>query len=87
MVSNIAPAMVKAEVAAAERGDWEEARRVHYRLQPLVEACFWESSPIPVKAMLAMLGRVGPTLREPLGPPAPETLKRLRQVLASMKLK
>ena len=82
VAANVAPAGMKEMVAAAATGDWVKARELHHCLQPLVEACFLESNPIPVKAMLALRGRIGATLREPLGPPSRETLRKLKAVLA-----
>ncbi len=40
----------------AEKGDFVEARKLHYRLLPLVKALFLETNPTPVKAALEMLG-------------------------------
>ncbi len=81
VVANLVPDRVQEMVSAAERGDWAIARALHHRLQPLIEACFWESNPGPVKAMLARLGRIGPAMRLPLVPPMPETQKRLKRLL------
>src|SRR5581483_5209604 len=43
---------------AALNNDWEAARRLHRRYLPLMQANFIESNPIPVKAALAMMGRM-----------------------------
>lgn len=83
--SNLVPASVKALVSAAAGGDFAEAARLHRRLHLLNEACFWETSPGPVKAMLAMARRCGPWLREPLVPPTPTTLKRLRPLMPQVR--
>ena len=58
MVSNVAPALMSAMWDAAAAGDWDEARQLHYRLLPLGEGLFVEANPIPVKAALAMMGRI-----------------------------
>ncbi len=81
VVANLLPGMVKAEVSAALKGNWLEARVMHFRLQPLVEACFWESNPIPAKFMLARMGKTGPTVREPLCAPSPAVAKRLLEAM------
>jgi len=44
-----------------------------------MRANFLETNPVPVKTALAMMGRVGETLRPPLGPPDGAT----RQALAA----
>jgi len=40
----------------AEAGEMTEARKLHYRLLPLVKALFHETNPTPLKAALEMLG-------------------------------
>jgi len=45
------------------RGRWDEARELHYRLLPLMEVNFIESSPGPVKAALAMMGLIEENFR------------------------
>jgi dihydrodipicolinate synthase/N-acetylneuraminate lyase len=35
-------------------GNWDEARELHYRILPLMEVNFIESSPGPVKAAMAI---------------------------------
>lgn len=81
VTANVAPGRVKAMVLAAEQGDFPRARILHHALHALTEACFWETSPGPVKALLAMMGRCGPGLREPLVSPGAETLRRLGRLL------
>jgi 4-hydroxy-tetrahydrodipicolinate synthase len=51
-----------------ERGEFAEARKLHYHLLPLVKALFYESNPTPVKAALEMLGIPVGTPRSPLLP-------------------
>jgi len=49
-----------------ERGEFVEARKLHYHLLPLVKALFYESNPTPVKAALEMLGIPVGNPRSPL---------------------
>ena len=81
VVSNEAPDLTAAMMRAALSGDLAAARRLHYRLLPLMQANFLESNPVPVKTALALLGRCGDTVRSPLGPPEGETRRRLAEVL------
>jgi 4-hydroxy-tetrahydrodipicolinate synthase len=81
VVANEAPAETTRMIGAALDGDLPEARRLHYRLLALMRANFLETNPVPVKTALHLLGRCGPALRPPLGPPAPATIERLREVL------
>ena len=39
-----------------------------FRLLPTMRACFYETNPIPVKAVMAAAGQIGPALRLPLVP-------------------
>jgi 4-hydroxy-tetrahydrodipicolinate synthase len=83
VVSNEAPAEMAALTRAMAEGDLTRARSLHFRLLPLMKVNFVESNPVPVKTALALLGRCGPTLRAPLGPPEPATEARLREAFAA----
>jgi 4-hydroxy-tetrahydrodipicolinate synthase len=67
---------------ASERLD--EARRLWRDLRPLVAALFSEPNPMPLKAVLARLGRLGPALRAPLHPAPDETVTRVMDVLRAL---
>ena len=86
VTANVIPREMTSLVRAALAGNYDEARRMHRRLFPLIQALFIESNPIPVKAALAALGRCQLAYRLPLVPPQPETQVRLRQVLSSFEL-
>jgi 4-hydroxy-tetrahydrodipicolinate synthase len=81
VVSNAVPALVAALCAAMARGDLPAARAIDARLAPVVEAAFLESNPIPVKAMLALQGRMADVLRLPLVPLADAHRHAVRQAL------
>ena len=81
VVANEAPAVMSAMVGAARRGDYDEARALHYRLLPLMHANFVEANPVPVKAALAMMGRCEAHYRLPLVPLDPENEPRLLHAL------
>ena len=66
VVSNEAPAMMSAMINAALESDIRKARELHYKLLPLMNANFIESNPIPVKAVLAMMGMIEENYRLPL---------------------
>jgi len=67
VISNLVPARVKALAKACLAGDFEEGRRIHFELLPLVKTAFIETNPIPIKAAMSWAGHpVGPT-RLPLG--------------------
>ena len=66
VASNEAPALMSKFAAACLEGHWEEARILNRTLYPLMKVNFIESSPIPVKAALAMMGRIQEVYRLPL---------------------
>ena len=81
VAANLIPGPLKGLVDAALRGDMEEARKLHFQLLPLMDACFLESNPIPVKAGLSILGIAGDTLRLPLLTAEESTRVKLKEAL------
>jgi 4-hydroxy-tetrahydrodipicolinate synthase len=67
-------------------GRFDAALALHRQWLPLMEINFIESSPMPVKAAMALMGLVEPVWRLPLVPPKPESLARIRAVLESVGL-
>ena len=83
VTANVLPDVMSALTAACERGDYEEARRLHYKLEPMNRAMFTESNPIPCKTALSLMGRMEPDVRLPLCRASEKTVSLLREVLAS----
>lgn len=86
VASNESPAHMKAYVEACLSGDFDEARRHHYKLLPLFQANFWESNPLPVKAALFYMGRMQNTFRLPLVPMDEKYSLPLQEVLRNLDL-
>ncbi len=86
VVSNVAPALMAEMWDAAAAGDWKRARALHYRLLPLGEGLFVEANPIPVKAAMAMMGRIAEDIRAPLYPLAAQYREKLRAQLHDLGL-
>jgi 4-hydroxy-tetrahydrodipicolinate synthase len=84
VIGNELPEWTAKMTRAALQGDAETARMWHYRLQPLMQANFWETNPAPVKCVLAMMGRIEESLRLPLVPVSERTRERLRNLLREM---
>ena len=82
VASNVVPADMSAMVDAAEAGDFAGARALHKKMSPLFDVLFIEVNPIPVKAALALMGRIAAEYRLPLCPMAPANLEKLRKALA-----
>ena len=68
VVGNEAPADLTRMVALGLEDRFAEARVIHERLLPLMEANFCESNPIPVKHAMAAMGLCENILRKPLRP-------------------
>ena len=81
VTANVAPTDMAHMVSAALKGDYERARTLHFKLTPLFTALFLETNPIPVKAALAMMGKMSEEVRLPLTPLADEYRPKLREAL------
>ena len=78
VVSNEVPAATTMLVHLALSGELSNARACLHRLLPLMDANFIETNPGPVKAALALMGRLHNSLRLPLVPVADATREALR---------
>src|SRR5216683_5164065 len=65
---------------AALNNDWQTARTIHRKFLPLMQANFIESSPLPVKAVLAMMGKIEEVYRLPLLPMRRDTRSKLQKI-------
>ena len=84
--ANIMPKAVAKMCALALKGQIAKACELHYKLEPLNAAMFFETNPIPVKTALAMMGRIQEEFRLPLCEMAPANREKLKKVLAGLKL-
>jgi 4-hydroxy-tetrahydrodipicolinate synthase len=66
VVANVAPGMMAAMYEAVFEGDFERAVGLHLGLLDLHKGLFMETNPIPVKAALHLMRRIGPEIRLPL---------------------
>ena len=79
--ANVAPADLSAMCKAANEGNIEEARRLHYKLEPLNKGMFIETNPISVKTALGLMGKIEEEMRLPLCPMAAANREKLKNVL------
>jgi 4-hydroxy-tetrahydrodipicolinate synthase len=84
VTSNVAPALVAQLTDLCAAGDFAAARAVHHRLAEWTAAAFVESNPIPVKAALAMMGKMANVVRLPLVPLAEKFEPTVRAALVSV---
>jgi 4-hydroxy-tetrahydrodipicolinate synthase len=84
--ANVMPKEVSNMCSLWLNGKHDEARKLHYKLEPLNAAMFIETNPIPVKTALAMMGKIQEEFRLPLCEMAPTNKEKLKKVLVDMKL-
>ena len=86
VVSNLAPAAVKALTTAVFQGDLREAVTISDKLLPLVQACFTEVNPIPVKEGMNLLGFAAGEPAAPLTRLSPANREILRAAMRNFGL-
>ncbi len=86
VASNQMPGEMSELVASALNGNMKHAMSVHYRLLPLLEGNFIESSPIPVKTAMAMMGLIEERFRLPLVEMTPGNKEKLRKIISNLGL-
>ena len=86
VASNAIPAQMAQMVQAALTDDWATAREINRKFFRLMQAHFSEPSPAPVKAVLALLGRLEDHLRLPMVPVTAPTRQKLEKLLAELGL-
>ena len=82
VASNEIPREMAEMTRAALSNDWDKARRLHRKYLALMQANFIESNPLPVKAVLAMMGRIEENYRLPLLPMKKDTRAKLEKIAA-----
>jgi 4-hydroxy-tetrahydrodipicolinate synthase len=83
--ANEIPDLTSKMVEKALDGAWTAARKIHYKILPLMEANFIEASPSPCKFVMKEMGLLEENLRLPLVPITEPTQKKLREILIEMK--
>jgi len=80
VVSNEIPREMSDLTRAALSNDWATARSIQRKYLPLMQANFIESNPMPVKAVLAMMGRIEEVYRLPMLPMRRDTRSKLQRI-------
>ena len=86
VTANVMPKEVSKMCSLMLKGQYDKAREIHYKLEPLNAAMFIETNPIPAKTALAMMGKIQEEFRLPLCEMAPANREKLKKVLADLKL-
>jgi len=80
VASNEIPREMAEMTRAALANDWTTARQLLRKYLPLMQANFIESSPMPVKAVLSMMGRIEEAYRLPMVPVRRDTRSKLQKI-------
>jgi 4-hydroxy-tetrahydrodipicolinate synthase len=84
VASNVVPGPIANMVEAAERGDYDGARKMHHELVPLMLGNFIESNPGPVKYAMSVLGLCEEVYRLPVVSPRPASQEKIRAFLKEL---
>src|SRR5438445_9601976 len=82
VASNEIPREMAQMTRLAMSGDWEAARKIQDKFIALMQANFIESNPMPVKAVLAMMGKIEEIYRLPMVPMKKDTRAKLESIAA-----
>jgi 4-hydroxy-tetrahydrodipicolinate synthase len=82
VASNEIPREMAEMTRFALNNDWNGARQILRKFLPLMQANFIESSPMPVKAVLAMMGRIEEAYRLPMVQVRRDTRSKLQKIAA-----
>jgi len=81
VASNIIPKEVVKMVKAFLNGDSKTATKLHLKYYPLFKDLFIETNPIPIKAAMAMAGKIKEVYRLPLTSMSPKNREILKATL------
>ncbi len=81
-VANVIPKDTHTMVMKYLSGDTKAAGKLQLEMKHLIDAMFIEVNPIPVKAALSIMGKIGMEYRLPLCPPDEKSMELIRKELA-----
>ncbi|ODS35847.1 4-hydroxy-tetrahydrodipicolinate synthase [Candidatus Altiarchaeales archaeon WOR_SM1_SCG] len=81
VVANIVPKETAELVRLCDEENFSEARKIHYKLLPLIGAMFIETNPAPVKFAMNELKMPAGELRLPMVFPGEENKEKIRRAL------
>jgi 4-hydroxy-tetrahydrodipicolinate synthase len=87
VISNLVPGRVKNLTKACMAGNFEEARKIHYELVPLIKAAFIETNPAPIKQAMTWAGLPGGPCRLPMGRISTSSEKVLKAAMEGLGIK
>jgi 4-hydroxy-tetrahydrodipicolinate synthase len=81
VTTNVVPADMAALCEACEKGNFDEAKRLHYKMQTLIKTLFIDTNPVPVKKALYLMGKIEDEIRLPLVKLSDEKTEVLKKVM------
>lgn len=81
VTANVAPREVSDMCRLWKEGKHDKAKALHYRLEPLNQAMFIETNPIPAKTALALMGKIREEFRLPLCEMSEANKEKLRKTI------
>lgn len=85
VIGNGYPDKISSLVNAALKGDYGDARNLHYSLSPMIRAIFKEGNPAGIKAAMEIRGWCENVLRLPLVPATDKLFQEIRQLDALLR--
>ncbi|HDQ04781.1 MAG TPA: 4-hydroxy-tetrahydrodipicolinate synthase, partial [Deltaproteobacteria bacterium] len=86
VIANVVPADMAGLVDAFAAGDIKKAMSLHHKMSALMEALFIEVNPVPVKAALALMGKIQEEYRLPLCKMSDTNREKLKKVMTNYSL-
>ncbi len=86
VIGNALPKEFSRMIRLEFNGEYEPARKIHYRFQQLYSLLFVDGNPAGVKALLHEMGFIDNVLRLPLVPTRLTTLQKITTILKELKL-
>ncbi len=86
VAANVAPKDVSDMCRLWDEGKIEEARKLHFKLEPVNESMFIETNPVPAKTALGMMGKIQEEFRLPLCAMSSENKEKLKKTLINQGL-
>ena len=84
VISNLLPKEMKGLVEAAQFGDYDKAREIHYHLKPLLSALSADTNPMPIKAAMRQCGMPAGGCRLPLCSLDPQVETKIHEELEKL---
>jgi 4-hydroxy-tetrahydrodipicolinate synthase len=79
--ANVAPKDVSEMCRALEEGNFDQARKLHFKLEPLNKGMFIETNPISVKTALSLMGKIQEEIRLPMCPMSSDNKDKLKNII------